>query len=85
MTSDIIYLLRMVKTTLYLPDDLKHEVERTAKERGMSEAEFLRKAIQAAVAPTDVPEPEVGFIRIGEGTTDFASQVDQELEGFGEW
>jgi predicted transcriptional regulator len=77
----------MVKTTLYLPDELKHDVERTARERGLSEAEFLRQAIQAAVEPTETPEPEVGFITIGEGTTDYASRIDQELaeSGFGEW
>jgi hypothetical protein len=88
MTGVIIYHPRMVKTTLYLPDDLKHDVARAAKERGLSEAEFLRQAIQAAVAPVDVPEPEVGFLRSvgGPGTSDLSLRVDEVLaEGFGEW
>jgi len=87
MTDVNIYHARMVKTTLYLSDDLKHDVEQAAKQRGLSEAEFLRRAIRAAITPTDIPEPEVGFIRLGDHTTDYASRVDQELAetGFGEW
>jgi hypothetical protein len=78
----------MVKTTLYLPDDLKHDVERVARRRGVSEAEFLRQAIQAAVSYADVPKPEVGFLQSagGPGTSDLALRVDEVLaEGFGEW
>jgi hypothetical protein len=79
----------MVKTTLYLPDDLKHEVERTARERGLSEAEFLRRAIQAAVTvPEDAPAPRGGIFRSrgGPGTSDLALRVDEVLmeTGFGE-
>ena len=38
-----------VKTTIYLPDELKAAVEREAKLRGSSEAEVIRGAIAAAV------------------------------------
>jgi len=88
MTGFIIYPLRMVKTTLYLPDELKHEVERVARRRGISEAEFLRRAIQAAVTPSeDTPVPRGGIFRSagGPGTSDLALRVDEILaEGFGE-
>jgi predicted DNA-binding protein len=35
----------MVKTTLYLPEDLKSSVERLAREEGRSEAELFREAV----------------------------------------
>ena len=89
MKDCIIYHACMVKTTLYLPDDLKHEVERTARERGLSEAEFLRRAIRAAVSHDQVPEPEVGFLDSGRkpGEPGMARRVDELLDetGFGEW
>jgi hypothetical protein len=88
MTGFIIYHARMVKTTLYLPDKLKHDVEQAARERGLSEAEFLRRAIQAAVTPSeDAPVPRGGIFRSagGPGTSDLALRVDEILaEGFGE-
>jgi hypothetical protein len=79
----------MVKTTLYLPDDLKQDVERTARERGMSEAEFLRQAIHAAVTPSaNTPVPRGGLFRSrgGPGTSDISLRVDEILAetGFGE-
>jgi hypothetical protein len=80
----------MVKTTLYLPDDLKHDVEQVAHEHGITEAEFYRQAIRDAVAARrDVPRPETGFIRSagGPGTSDLSQRVDEVLAetGFGEW
>jgi metal-responsive CopG/Arc/MetJ family transcriptional regulator len=36
----------MVKTTIYLPEDLHEEVKRAAKERGTSEAELIRAAVR---------------------------------------
>jgi len=36
----------VVKTTVYLPDDLHREVKQAARERGMSEAELIRTAIR---------------------------------------
>jgi metal-responsive CopG/Arc/MetJ family transcriptional regulator len=36
----------MVKTTVYLPDDLRRELKRTAGERGTSEAELIRAAVR---------------------------------------
>jgi hypothetical protein len=77
----------MVKTTLYLPDDLKREVEESARRRGLSEAEFLRQAIQKAVTPEETPRPRPGIFRSrgGPGTSDLSMRVDEVLaEGFGE-
>lgn len=39
--------LRLVaKTTIYLPDDLHRELKQAAKERGTSDAEFIRTAVR---------------------------------------
>jgi len=36
----------MVKTTLYLPDELHRDLKLAAKERGTSEAELIRTAVR---------------------------------------
>ena len=36
----------MVKTTIYLPDELHQGIKQAAKERGTSEAELIRTAVQ---------------------------------------
>ena len=66
------------KTTVYLPDDLKAAVERTARERGVVEAEVIRLAIAAAVSR---PAARSGLFASDEP---LASRVDELLEGFGE-
>jgi plasmid stability protein len=77
----------MVKTTIYLPDDLKHDLEQVAHRRGLSEAEFVRNALRAAIRADEVPRPKGGIFRSrgGPGTSDLALRVDEVLaEGFGE-
>ncbi len=64
------------KTTVYLPDELKEAVERSARQRGTSEAEFIRSAIVTAVSR---PRPRAGFLESGP----IADRVDELLEGFG--
>lgn len=66
-----------VKTTVYLPDDLKRAVEAEALRRGVSEAHLIRSAIQDAVAR---PRPRGGFID-GEP---FAERIDELMVGFGD-
>ncbi len=68
----------MEKTTLYLPAQLKAGVEREARARGITEAQFIREAIAAAVVR---PTPRAGFI---ESREPVASRVDEFLSGFGE-
>jgi len=36
----------VVKTTIYLPDELQQELKLAAKERGTSEAELIRTAVR---------------------------------------
>jgi len=40
------YVAIVVKTTIYLPDDLHRELKQAAKERGTSEAELIRTAVR---------------------------------------
>jgi hypothetical protein len=71
----------MKKTTVYLPDDLKTELERAAGESGCSEAEIIRAGIQWAVAQHLPPAPRHGIY--GSGDPYRAEKVDELLRGFG--
>ena len=73
----------MKRTTIYLPDDLKAALERTAARAGVSEAEVVRTAIAAATARDASPRPRVPLFDSGDAT--LAERVDEELAaGFGE-
>lgn len=80
----------MVKTTVYLPEDLKFALSRVAAARGESEAEVIRVALQSLVEAEPRPRPRGGIIS-GDGPTDIARHVDELLKGdnqhpgFGEW
>ena len=72
----------MVKTTIYLPDELKRRVEQAARQRATSEAEVIRAAVDAAVPPLERPRPRVPLFDSGDPT--LAERVDEILaEGFG--
>lgn len=68
----------MIRTTVYLPEDLKAAVTRQAKRCGIPEAELMRRAIQAAVHR---PEPNAGIFA---SDAPLAAQADELLAGFGE-
>lgn len=70
----------MEKTTVYLPDDLKAQLKRTATLRGVSEATVIRDAIRAAVQD-DRPHPRGGLFT---GSEPIAERADELLAGFGE-
>jgi Ribbon-helix-helix protein, copG family len=71
------------KTTIYLPDDLKSALERTAAARGTTEAEIVRDAVAAATAENAHPRPRLPLFDSGDPT--LAERVDDELAaGFGE-
>jgi Arc/MetJ-type ribon-helix-helix transcriptional regulator len=48
----------VVKTTIYLPDELRRGIKQAAKERGTSEAELIRSAVRHELlgAPADQKE-----------------------------
>ncbi len=72
------------RTTIYLPDDMKAAIERTAIAEGRSEAEIIRMAIAAALVSRKRPEPRIPLVEEGLGDPTIAERVDELLaEGFG--
>ena len=73
----------MRRTTIYLPDELKVALERTATAEGRSEAEVVRSALVTATAEHVYPPPRLPLFSSGDPT--LAERVDEELaRGFGE-
>lgn len=68
------------KTTLYLPDDLRHAVKSAAARDGISEAEVIRRAIRKEVGGGR-PRPKGGLFA---GDDPIARDTDRYLQGFGE-
>lgn len=72
----------MKRTTVYLPDELKAALERTAAAQGRSEAAVIRGAIAAATAG-QAPRPRLPLFDSGDPT--LTERVDELLAaGFGE-
>ena len=71
-----------MKTTIYLPNDLKRSVEREAVLLGTSEAEVIRTAIKQAAKSFNRPVPVGPLIEEDWGPIDW-NQNDW-LEGFGQ-
>jgi plasmid stability protein len=70
------------RTTVYLPDDLKAALERTAAAHGTTEAEVVRSALASATAAHVYPTPQLPLFESGDAT--LAERVDEELAaGFG--
>lgn len=72
----------MVRTTVYLPEELKAELERVAAAAGRSEAELIREGVQAVVESHRPGEPNIPLFR--SGVPDLADRVEELLAGFGE-
>lgn len=72
------------RTTIYLPDDLKAAVERTARAEGRTEADVIREAIADALRRRRRPDPRIPLVEDGLGDPSIAERVDELLaEGFG--
>jgi plasmid stability protein len=71
----------MIKTTLYLPEDLKDEIKRAAAEKGSSEAELIRETLRSGLAGRTRPKPQTGIFDSGDPY--LAEKVDELLKGFG--
>ena len=72
----------MRKTTVYVPDALKSQLERAAVESGRSEAELIREGIELISARIDGAEPRLPLFASGDSS--LAERVDDYLAGFGE-
>lgn len=53
----------MYKTTVYLPEDLKAALERTAAETGRSAADLMREGVRLVIAQHQPPAPSTGVFR----------------------
>jgi hypothetical protein len=73
----------MVKTTLYLPDELKRQIEYAAREQGRSEAEVIREKLTEGFA--EQPRRVRGsWGQVHGGGESIAHRIDEILaEGFG--
>jgi hypothetical protein len=69
------------KTTVYLPDELKRNLEAAALTSGISEADLIRQGIEHVVEIQLTPKPRAPLWSSGDGT--LAEHVDEILaEGF---
>lgn len=71
----------MQETTIYLPPDLKAELERIAAETGQAEAELIREGIRPVITRHLPPPPRSGIFDSGDPR--LSERVDELLEGFG--
>jgi metal-responsive CopG/Arc/MetJ family transcriptional regulator len=71
----------MRKTTVYLPEDLKADLERAANESRRSEAELIREGIRMAIARLTPPTPRIGIFSSSD--PHFAERIDEYMTGFG--
>ena len=71
----------MLKTTLYIPEDLKRRLSRLARQRGTSEAELVRTAIERLVDQEQRPRPRLPLFHGPDPT--LAERVDEALADFG--
>jgi hypothetical protein len=70
------------KTTVYLPEELRQALKRTALASGRSEAEVIRAGIEIVTARAERPRPRGGLFA-GEGPP-FSDDIEDALAGFGE-
>jgi Arc/MetJ-type ribon-helix-helix transcriptional regulator len=73
----------MVKTTVYLPEDLKAKLARISAAEGVSEAALIREAIRKVIQERVPPKPRIPLCQEGLGDPVIAERVDEFLEGFG--
>jgi Arc/MetJ-type ribon-helix-helix transcriptional regulator len=72
----------MRKTTVYLPDALKHDLVRAAAASGRSEADLIREGIRLVTQDASGVEPLLPLFESGD--PQLAERVEEQLAGFGE-
>ena len=71
------------KTTIYLPDRLKRDIERVAQTERRSEADVIRDAVENSIYERRAPEPRIPLVSYGLGAPDIAERAEELLDGFG--
>lgn len=72
----------MRRTTVYMPEDLKAHLRRTAEATGRSEADLIREGVRKVVSVYDSPRPRIPLFHSDDPT--LAERADEYLAGFGE-
>ena len=72
------------RTTIYLPDDLKAQLEATARSEGRTEADVVREALRRALEGRGPSPPRLPLVEPSGDATNWAERVDELLaDGFG--
>lgn len=71
-----------MKTTVYIPDDLKLALSRVAKAANRSEADLIRQSIADLVERSSPPRPRGALFSSGDPS--LSERVDEAIAGFGE-
>jgi len=69
------------RTTIYLPDDLKAQLEMAARSEGRTEAEVIREALARALEQRTPRRPHLPLSAPTGRQTNWAEQVDELLDG----
>jgi len=72
----------MERTTVYLTEAQKRDLERAARISGRSEAELIREGVDVVTSRHQVAEPTLPLFE--SGLPDLAERVDEALQGFGD-
>ncbi len=72
----------MRRTTVYLPENLKEELERVARAEGRSEADLIREGVSRVVEIHASPAPRIPLFSSADPS--LSERVDELLVGFGE-
>lgn len=72
----------MRRTTVYLPEVLKGELERTARVAGLSEAQLIREGVERAIEKHGAPRLRIPLFDSTDGT--LAERAEELLAEFGE-
>lgn len=72
----------MVRTTVYLPEELKDELARAASRSGRSEAELIREGVRSVVEAQRTVRPRIPLFTSSDST--IAEHAEEYLAGFGE-
>lgn len=77
----VCYRAGVIRTTIYLPEDVKRALERLARRRGVTEAAIIREAV-GGLLEAERPRPTLPLFESGDPT--LAERVDEALGGYGE-
>lgn len=75
----------MVRTTIYLPDEMKRDLEARALAEGRTESDIIRESLRAALHPPGRTAKDLPFGLFDSGHHDTSGEVDDVLAatGFG--